>query len=263
MMQRDIAGKDYWSQTWSNNSTPDMFDLNDKSLNNKINQEFHQFFSRIIAELKPKNMIEIGCANSIWPIYFNKIHSMEVSGLDYSEIGCQVSQSILKKYNVSGSVYLADMFSPPEDLKNKYGLAVSFGVVEHFQDTAGCLEAVSQFISESGLMLTVIPNLVGIMGLIQKRLDKKVYDVHVLIDKNDLERAHELAGLEIVDSCYFMPLNLNVLNAANRSKLFNKVFRRIISVLSKIVWWFDERICKLPPSRFFSPYIIVVAKRKK
>ena len=71
------------------------------------------------------------------------------------------------------------MFDPPDDMKGQYDLVMSFGVVEHFKDTTACLKACAAFVKPGGQMFTMIPNMTGLVGSLQKIIDRNVYDIHV------------------------------------------------------------------------------------
>lgn len=261
MIQKDKAGTAYWNDSWSKVEFPKAFDENNNSLDNYVNLQLHYFFKNLLQDKKKFSVLEIGCANSIWPIYFYQYFNAEVCGLDYSEIGCEKSRALLKYYKIPGVIYYADLFSPPSDLLQKFDLVVSFGVMEHFEDTSNCLKSCAAFVKAGGLLLTLIPNIPSIIGFIQKRIDQKVYDVHVPLTKKQLIDAHESAHLKVIHCDYFMSMNLNVVNSGSfSSHKFNSFLRRVLSGVSKIFWILEKYGLKIPQNRFTSPYIASVAK---
>jgi 2-polyprenyl-3-methyl-5-hydroxy-6-metoxy-1,4-benzoquinol methylase len=196
--QIDKAGHDYWDKTWNDTSIPDAFDPHDASLENTFYQRLDAYFQTLIAGRQLK-ILEIGCAQSLWPAYFKKYHNIDIDGLDYSEIGCRKTRDMWDKLGLNGKIVCADMFAPPTEMIEQYDLVLSFGVVEHFEDTAGCLKACSSFSQPSGHVFTMIPNIAGIIGHIQKPVDRAVYDIHVPLTREALIRAHEKAGMSIDD----------------------------------------------------------------
>ena len=165
MTQFDKAGTTYWDDNWSKVEFPKAFDENDQSLDNYVKLQLHAFFKNLLKDKKKFRVLEIGCANSIWPIYFHQYFSADVYGLDYSEVGCEKSRALLKHYHVPGEIYCADLFSPPSDLLQKFDFVVSFGVVEHFENTAHCLKSCAAFVKSGGTLLTLIPNIPSIIGI--------------------------------------------------------------------------------------------------
>lgn len=261
MKQVDKAGTNYWDDNWVKVDFPKPFDENDHSLDNYVNRQLHVFFKELLKDRKDFSVLEIGCANSIWPIYFHQYFSARVYGVDYSEIGCEKSRALLEHFQVPGEIYCADLFSPPSKLHQKFDLVVSFGVVEHFEDTALCLKSCSAFVKPGGLLLTLVPNIPGIIGLIQKFVDRSVYDVHVPLSKKGLVLAHENAGLDLMSCDYFTSMNLSVVNSGEFSSYrLNTFLRHILSGTSKVCWILEKYGLKIPNNRMTSPYIIAVAK---
>lgn len=261
MTQDDKAGTPYWDDNWSKVEFPKAFDENNQSLDNYVNLQLHAFFKNLLKDKKKFSVLEIGCANSIWPIYFHQYFNADVYGLDYSGVGCEKSRNLLKHYHVPGEIYCTDLFSPPGDLRQKFDLVVSFGVVEHFEDTARCLKSCAAFVKPGGLLLTLIPNIPSINGFIQKFVDKDVYDVHVPLTKKKMVEAHQLASLDLEYGDYFMSMNLSVVNSGSFAlHKFNPILRHILSGTSKISWILEKYGLKIPKNHLTSPYIMTVAK---
>ena len=107
------------------------------------------------------------------------IFCFNVCGIDYSENGCIHSKRILEQQGIAGEIVLGDFFNPPKEMYKKFDVVVSFGVVEHFQETAECLKALRKYLKPGGIIITVIPNMAGLIGTLQRILNKKIYDIPV------------------------------------------------------------------------------------
>jgi len=211
-------------------------------------------------------LLEIGCAKSAWLPYFAKEFGFSVCGLDYSPTGCQMTKKVLQVNGVEAEIVCADFFMPPENMLGAFDVVVSFGVVEHFDDTAACLKAVSSFLKPGGLLITNIPNMTGWIGAIQKSLNKPVYDIHQLIDPARLRRAHEHAGLEVVECDYFVCTSFGVNNLIGISTrtlagFLKKVLLGVLARASMLVWSIEGMVGVFPPSKFGSPYINCIARK--
>lgn len=261
MTQKDKAGTTYWDENWSNIEFPRVFDENDQTRDNYVNLQLHAFFKKLLKDKKNFTVLEIGCANSIWPIYFHHYFDADVYGLDYSDIGCEKSRIILKHYDVPGTIYCGNLFSPPPGLEKNFDLVVSFGVVEHFEDTAHCLKSCAAFVKPGGILFTLVPNIPSIIGFIQKYVDRSIYDIHVPLTKKMLKNAHKDADLPLIFCDYFMSINLGVVNSGSfESNWFNPYLRHILSATSKICWILEKYGIKIPKNRITSPYLIATAK---
>ena len=169
---------------------------------------------------------------------------------------------ILEREVVPGQVYCADFHDPPPDCLGQFDVVISQGVVEHFEDTAGAIEAISRFLRVGGTLITIVPNMSGMMGWLQRRLDRSAYDVHVALDREALAFHHSRAGLA-VDRCeYFLPIYLGVLNVDSwpKSLPYRSAFR-LGSWISRFLRAVIDRLAVIRPNRWTSPYITCVARK--
>jgi 2-polyprenyl-3-methyl-5-hydroxy-6-metoxy-1,4-benzoquinol methylase len=264
----DKAGQKYWNNAWARSNLPEMVNPSDMRLTNYTNRRFHKLFLQLFDKSNSPSMhlLEIGCAKSSWLPYFANEFGFSVSGIDYSPAGCEMAIQVLRANEVEGDVVCADFFSPPDTMFGTFDVIVSFGVVEHFEDTALCLRAFSLFLKPGGVLITNIPNMVGSIGYIQKIVNKPVYDIHKLIDTLSLAKAHECAGLEVLQCDYFMATGFGVNNLADvpegsLSWFLKKVFLGVLSRLSMLVWLMEEVMGEFSTRKMFSPYINCVARK--
>lgn len=264
----DKAGQKYWNELWTDSDLPCAVNPSDTRLENWINRQFHHWFRMLFAQRDTASMslLEIGCGKSAWLPYFAKEFGFRVSGLDYSPVGCEMAQAVSRASAVDAAIVCADCFTPPDSMRGAFDVVASFGVVEHFDDTAAALRAMSVFVKPGGLLVTTIPNMVGAIGAIQKIVNRPVYDIHQLIDPAILAQAHAAAGLEVMECGYFVSTSFGVNNLAGLSTttlagFAKKVFLAILARGSMLVWRIERVTGKLPPSRLASPYIRCTARK--
>ena len=259
------TSRSYWEKLWQSRHVPEPVNPYRPGIGNHIYRQWHAFFHPLFSKRSRQSIIEIGCAGSAWLPYFSRQFGLKVTGLDRSLLGCEQAEEVLSRSGVKGRIVNADLFSPPDEILETFDIVISFGVVEHFVETEKCVYACSNFLRSGGLMITVIPNLSGWMGRIQKHLDRKIYDVHVPMDREDLRVAHEMAGLDVSSCDYFLLLNLGVLNFTRFSIGWPRLWPfawRLRAILDRIVWlsesWFPF-LCY--PNKWTSSYIICVADK--
>jgi len=260
----DKAGKQYWDKAWGTYDIPKGVNPRHGGLPNYVNRRFHEYFCQIFSNMNTqgKRVLEIGCARSVWLPYFAKEFGFKIYGIDYSEIGYQQAMQILSNEEVKGEIVCADFFSPPGSMLKAFDVVVSFGVLEHFKDTTACISAFSKFLKPGGLLITNIPNLCGLNGLIQKMINRPIFDIHVPLDKKSLVRVHQINGLRIISCDYFLFANFGVLNLENLrgSRLFEWVIYAR-SWFNNAIWTLERVIPFLKPNRWSSPYINCVATK--
>ena len=257
----DKAGKSYWDSRWEKTFLPQVVNPYWAGADHYLDRKFHDFFRGVFSgkETRDKKLLEIGCARSVWLPYFAKEFGFKVYGIDYSEKGCQQALQLLANDGVKGEIVCADFFLPPESMVGKFDVVVSFGVLEHFLDTQNCVLAFSKYLKQKGMMITSIPNLTGLLGLIQKLINRKVLDIHVRLSPENILDADEKNGFFPVSCDYFLVANLGVLNFEHLRDNF--VYAWILQSfcwLNRVIW-FIEKVMPVKPNRWSSPYINCVA----
>jgi len=214
---KDKAGKSYWDHNWENAILPRSIIPNQPGANHYLDRKFHELFCDVFSgkETKNKKLLEIGCVRSVWLPYFAKEFGFKVYGIDYSETGCQRAMQILSNEGVKGDIVCADFFSPPESMIEEFDVVISFGVLEHFQDTQNCISAFSEYLKPKGIMITNIPNIRGLVGLIQRLMNRNVFNIHVPLSLAKVVEAHQKSMLEPVSCDYFLSANFGVVNFEN------------------------------------------------
>jgi SAM-dependent methyltransferase len=139
---------------------------------------------------------------SKWLPWFAREMHYGVSGVDYSEEGCVRARASLTAAGVEGDIHCADFHRLGSSFCDKYDVVTSFGVVEHFEDPAPILKIFSGHLRPGGLLLIFVPNMARLVGSMIKRLDRPLFDTHVLFDLKQFRGFHEAAGLDVRFAAY-------------------------------------------------------------
>lgn len=261
---RPLTEPSYWEQVWHAVDLPRLFDPTDGSLRNSANVAFHRLFCEVLraAPHEGGSLVELGCAQSKWLPYFRKEHALSVTGVDYSPFGCVRSRLLLQHAQCEGDIVEADMFNLPDNLKARFDLVLSMGLVEHFTDTAAAVAACATLAKPGGIVITTIPNLSGLIGKLQRRLDRDVYDKHVPLTREDLRLAHEKCGLSILRSEYMTPANFAIVNHPGLTPpILSRLVRGALVALTGAAWAVDRFVVGIPLNRFLSSYVVCVARK--
>lgn len=261
----DKAGQDYWDRHWESipqsEFKPDggrLRDGGDAALGALIRRAFEPLPAG--AEI-----VEAGAADSTILPWIVKTLGARGTGLDYSEAGCERFRRRLAAWNVPADVVCCDVFAPGDGLLGRFDGALSMGLVEHFTDTAGVVGALGALLRPGGRLLTLIPNMRGAVGAVQRAVAPSVYKVHVPLSDADLAAGHTAAGLRIVASGYLQPMGFSVVNfnEPNASRAGYWTRRLAVAGLARVSWasWWLDRRARLPRSALFSPWAYCVAER--
>jgi SAM-dependent methyltransferase len=256
------TGESYWNRLWERVPLPQSIEPRDAGIRNYPIRKFHDLFCRSFSGMTTdgRRLLEVGCAQSAWLPYFKKHFGFYIEGIDYSEIGCEQAKQLLAREGVKGEIVCGDFFVPPDFMIESFDVVISFGVVEHFPETALCIKALSRFLKSGGLLITTIPNMLGLNGFLQKILNRPVFDIHVPLSSNGLAHAHHMAGLSLKSCGYFLFAHFGVLNIDNlKNYLLYPMLPRFRTLLNVTLWSFERAVPVLKPNGWSSPYITCLA----
>lgn len=253
-----LTNKDYWESTYATDRGSGI-DLDD--WRNYSDTEIFRRLAPVVAT--SDNVIEVGAGDSMWLSFLARHYpGKPFTGLDYSEAGCDKLAARLEREQVSAQIVCADAFSPPPHLLEAADLALSFGVVEHFDDLGGALSAFARLVRPRGTLFTLIPNMSGLLGTLTKRWNQRVYELHVPHDLASFRAGHRRANLEIMEAGYLGSSNFGVLSSClDGPHSRGYTMYKWLSRLSKTAWLLESRGIPLPTTQFFSPYIYCISRR--
>lgn len=222
---------------------------------------------RVLAEAlaarKPrgKTLLEVGCGNSHWLPVLVAHHGLSVAGIDYTSEGCQTARANLEAAGVHGHIVEADVFDPPADLLARFDYVWSYGFLEHFDDTDLAVVSAARFLAPGGLMISVVPNMTGFMGFLQRRAERSIFDLHVPLDHTDLAEAHRAAGLDVLAARFILPTSFLVLNFGARERSALRPLIAGAKIAASLPFWTLDRIGLWPANSVTSPYVFCLARK--
>jgi len=258
----DKAGQEFWEDHWQKTFQADFRPRSGK-LRDYRDTELADLIDRALSSVPRDGVVlEAGCADSLVLPYLSGRH--RVAGVDYSDTGCDRLRARLKDADIE----CCDLFKPSARLIGKHDAAVSFGLVEHFSDTATVVRAIAALVKPDGAILTVIPNMRGMTGFVQNAVAPSIYRVHVPLSIDELVKGHEDAGLNVIEANYLLPVgfgvvNYNEPNIGSLRRFSNRAIGFVLARLSWGAWFIDNRIGKLPKSDRFSPFVYCIARRPR
>lgn len=256
-----LSTKEHWDKVLNKKHLPII--ASKKNYNHLITM---RFTDKVLKNEQYKTFMEVGCGSSAWMPYFAKTYNYQVSGIDYSEIGCQIAIENLKFQNIEiGEVLCADIFSDTHKFNKKFDVIFSYGFIEHFSEPEKIIGIMKNWLAPSGVIITLVPNLYGITAWMAKTFCRTIFEMHIPIDKDALAKAHTDVSLEIVDNSYTGILSLAVIPWENGDHwLLKKPFRIPFLFCVRALDFALSMIMRQLPTKLssknFSPYITCIAK---
>lgn len=251
----------YWDATYSSQSVPLPLDVRSfRRLNDRRIVELLQ------SALEPRGrVLEVGAGNSAVLTYLAAANpDAAFSGLDYSPSGCNLLRRRAELEKVAVEVLQQDLFDADFQPRELWDVVYSLGVVEHFAELASVLRAKARLLAPAGRIVTVIPNMAGLLGRLTRRWNPEVYALHVPHTIESLRNGHTAAGLRVLRSGYLCSTNFGVLSSCFPSDSGSGFGTyRWLSRVSTALWRVEHVTGDLPHSSFLSPYIFVVSAHER
>jgi 2-polyprenyl-3-methyl-5-hydroxy-6-metoxy-1,4-benzoquinol methylase len=259
---KKLSEKEYWDEVLIANKLPRI--NSPKAYTYRVTMDFIDPF----IDANKKTFFEVGCGTSGWLPYFAKKYNLLVSGLDYSEVGCRLAEENLKLQNIKfGEIICKDFFLPDCTNGKTYDVVFSYGVIEHFDRPEDLAKIFSSFIKPNGIIITLVPNLNGLIGILSQYFIREVFDIHRVIKPNQLVDYHSHAGLSNQKTGYAGTFSLAVIpwdksrKGLFRYSWFRKNMVRVIYVADRLLSQVFKLLGRHFPSQFLSPYVISIAKK--
>ena len=259
----DVA---YWDRAWSGRETPAPLDPDAPGLNGTLQRSLHRFFTAAFGKIgasKGDSILEAGAGGSVILPYFRSRFGLQAEGIENSPVGAELSRAIAEASGIQTPIHHGDLFDPPAHLLQRYDVVFSYGLVEHFRPTTLILDALARIARPEGHLLTIIPNMRGSVGFLQKLANPAVYEVHVPLNVSELVQAHEACGMRVINSGYLMTVNFGVINFTGARPVAAAIGPRLSSWSSKLVWQAERLGFPEFPNATTSPYIFVIARKRK
>lgn len=254
--------REQWDSVWENSRLAQGWQRLEDNLKTPQQKLWVDFYLRHIPERA--KVLEIGCAGSQLMPYIARHRQAEMWGIDYSPTGIKLSQEGFQAEEVVGNFVLGDALESNNLPKAYFDVVYSLGVIEHFKpaQNAAAMSKFASYLRPGGIMITLVPNMVGVIGLITRIFDRTLYNQHIPLDIAQLDQLHQEAGLLLDEPAQYVGVfNFYVVNTASlESQIGTLGFRAI----RKFFHTFQESYIRFFPereSRSFSPYVIGVYRK--
>lgn len=253
----DLAGTAYWEDLWRRGG----------------NRRFGRFsyfqyvFGRLLRRyIRPgMRVCEVGCADSIWlPLLSSR--GFDVTGLDYSQSGVDRLRHRLEAAGLKATVVCGDLFDDPLTA-GSFDVVFTLGLVEHFADAQAVLARLQRLLRPQGVLVTIIPNLAGAWGVLQRRLDYEIFSVHVPYRAEQLDEIHLAAGLLCVEQAryfgIFGPLILNSGALRRRWPRLNGPVQAALWIAQQTVSWTAAGVLgDRANTRYFASHVVGIYRNR-
>ena len=243
-----LTDKAFWTSYWNDHSAPN-------------SSTYILPYQETLRKYLPKGgrLLEIGCAPGRALVTLHQLFGYDVTGLDFVE--AHLTQSTLEEHHVPGRVIEADFTTA--DLHEVFDVVASFGFVEHFRDFGAVVRRQASLVAEGGTLLIGVPNIRYGNRLLYQLLAPALLPAHnpMAMDPRNLLRALSWKRQDwdvlFCDYVKTLPVYFDQTNPLVQNYPLRKA---VVTVLRSITEFL--KISNIP-NFFFSPYILLIAKRRR
>lgn len=243
-----LSDRDFWDEEWKKENRQS----EEKFIKNYI---FNPLFQKYLPY--GGTLLEVGCAPGTIMANFSINFGYHVTGIDYSS--CAIVKETLSRHNISDyELYEVDFTEFQTDLK--FDVVCSFGLVEHFTDYNGIIQKHASLVKENGYVIIEVPNIRYFNYLLFRIFNPKLLKLHNLkiMEKNEISRAiRALPDFEILYCNYYKSCFL-FFNSENSELTSRPILKKSITAVK---WLFQKLGLEKIPNKYFSPYLVLIAKR--
>jgi SAM-dependent methyltransferase len=218
------------------------------------------FAHEILAGLLPHGSIdflEIGCAPGRFMAYFAETFAYRVTGLDYSGAIHRVPRLLIDAKVSDFRLIRADFFG--FYCSGRFDVVFSAGFVEHFENPIPVFDRHYDLLRPGGLLVVSMPNLrygQKVLRLLLGQADTLDYHNLRVMDPEVWIQLARTKGMRILSAGYVETFDFWLPTRAN--SILRTVVRIAVYAVKKLLLFLHlDQI----PNRFFSPHILLVAKK--
>ncbi len=243
----NLTDRNFWLNYWES-KTGLAFKIPDKF-------PFMVDLKNLVLQKKPKDLLEIGGFPGYYSVWLKKRMGLNTFLLDYI-----VHNRILNELEIANGLPEGSIGVIEEDLfnhqvKQKFDMVMSNGLIEHFDDTFQIIQKHIEFLNVGGTAFIALPNFRGLNGWFQKTFDPDNYAKHNIacMDIALLTKVCNDLNLKEVNVKYDGTFTIWLENEKEKPLA--------VRIFKKALWFPLKVIFKLIPieTKAFSPYIVITA----
>lgn len=239
-----LPDRSFWDNYWSK----------------EIHGELSEFiFGPLLAKYlyNVETYLEIGCSPGTSLIHFANHYGYQVNGIDYSSL--DLTRSMLQSHGISNyKLFEEDFLYFQSD--ETFDVVASYGFVEHFDHPEHIIHRQASFVKPGGYLIVEVPNIRYFNYLLYRIFQPELLKVHnrTIMNINTLQRSVlDLEDFTILYCNFYKTsfISFNIHNAMIAAHPLRRLFMQIARRTLDIIHMNDI------PNRFFSPYLILVARK--
>ena len=257
--RNELVNKEFWDKRHRTQAKISLYPRPDVYY---LDYELDLIFRKYLAGKSGRTILEAGCGSSVWLPYFSKEFGLKIYGIDYSEVGLELSRRILQRNKVAGKLILGDFMTVKDDLREAFDFVFALGVIEHFTQPLMVMEKLKSFLKPGGRLILWVPNLAGWILRLNHIFNPHRENFYGDLGPDKLMALHRELNLGIVEARFTQFLDLMLVNLTKLPSFLEKGLARFFRAMG-LFFIFTGKFLQLRPR--FKPLcsgFIVVSEKK-
>jgi SAM-dependent methyltransferase len=250
-----LTDEEYWDRYWRTLELPSEV----KKGTSLYLDAITEVFDRWLPADADGTVLEVGGAPGQYGAYVHRRLGYRLHVLDSSEVGCAATRKNLELLGIDGEIVQGDMFDPTLELP-AFDVVYSLGLIEHFDDLEGAVEAHTRFVRPGGLLVLGCPNFRGVNGLLLRRLAPGIVATtnRPNMDARTWTRFEQTLGLERLFRGYVGGFEPSVAARTETGRKLDFALAGSLYVLGRVLGRRELRLLRRVNSSWWSGYLIGV-----
>lgn len=172
-----LTDADFWDEHWNGTRLPVEIAYDTSTPYRKA---ILRVLDRWTHAAPGRRTLEVGGAPGGYLAYLARKHAIDSHSLDISKVGCDKLRENFRLLDLAVTVHHGDLLSPPPDLRGRFDVVYSLGLIEHFRDPREILARHLDLAHEGGVVIVGFPNLGGVNRAFIRALNPELLTWHEL-----------------------------------------------------------------------------------
>lgn len=260
-----LTEKAFWSKDYVTDDERGYLDAVQETY--RTNRSLRELWDEVLLprlrDERAQTVVELGSAPGYNLIELAKGLGVTPYGIEYTEEGTRTNRRLFARHGYDAeNVICDDMFAPSLDrLRGRFDIAMSFGLIEHFDDPKGAIERQVEFCRPGGIVIAGIPYLRGAYALWNDAFDPEVRATHnmrLMKGNAFFDLCDSIAAIKVELRASVGVFEYGLLQHRNQvlARAGISALRRVAPVLT----WLDRHVLR-PVGLGHPPYLVVVARK--
>lgn len=194
-----LTSSTFWDSWWPGKIA--LSELKSDDFQYGRNGYFLRLLRRKLGPLDGIRVVELGGACSLALLALTKWHGAQVTAVDYSPEGLELTTRLFEANHCKVELVEADFLNWKPTCQ--YDAVTHYGVLEHFTDPAVLMRLSAQLLAPNARLLFSMPNMRALGAYFWRKWSPELWSKHIYHSEAAVEKACAAVGLSLAETFHF------------------------------------------------------------